>query len=397
MHKLPSLLVIGATLALSAFAVSASPTPTADWAITISMSPSSVQVGGSTTWSGVVTNNGVTVAGQAVELLGYIGPGCGGSNYGGSTLVTDGSGAYADSGHIALSPGLYSFDASVLDNNVNRNVLARSGCVNLTVTIVRPDIVPPTLTVPGHLTIEATGPSGAGVTYTASATDDLDPNPTVACSPPSGSVFQLGVTTVSCTGTDASGNRASGTFTVTVADRTPPVLTLPAGKVVDATGPNGATVPYTATATDTVNPSPTLTCSPPSGSRFAIGTTTVNCTATDEAGNKTSGSFTVEVVRVKPLIGAPTTTPAKAIAGKRLTVTFKVTRSDNGTPLASGRMTCDASIQGRVIQHAEQFTSGVARLAFTIPKNAKGKLLKVRLTINLAGQSATKIATFHVK
>ena len=50
-----------------------------------------------------------------------------------------------------------------------------------------------------------------------------------------------------------------------------------------------------------------------------------------------------------------------------------------------------------MIRHAEQFTNGVARLAFTIRKNAKGKLLTVRLTIKLGGQSATKIATFRVK
>lgn len=59
-------------------------------------------------------------------------------------------------------------------------------------------------------------------------------------------------------------------------------------------------------------------------------------------------------------------------------------------------LACDPSIQGKVIRHAEQFTHGVARLSFTIPKNAKGKLLKVRLTIKVSGRSTTKIATFHI-
>jgi hypothetical protein len=36
-------------------------------------------------------------------------------------------------------------------------------------------------------------------------------------------------------------------------------------------------------------------CSPASPHAFAIGTATVNCTATDHAGNATSGSFTVKV------------------------------------------------------------------------------------------------------
>jgi hypothetical protein len=99
---------------------------------------------------------------------------------------------------------------------------------------------------------------------------------------------------------------------------------------------------------------------------------------------------------VKPLIGAPTTTPRKAAAGKRFTVVFPVTRSDTGAPLTSGKMICGPSVQGKVISHAESFKNGNARLAFTIPKNAKGKLLKVKLTIEYGGKSTTKVSTFHV-
>jgi len=39
---------------------------------------------------------------------------------------------------------------------------------------------------------------------------------TVVCNPPSGSCFPLGVTTVTCTATDASGNTATCSFTITV-------------------------------------------------------------------------------------------------------------------------------------------------------------------------------------
>ena len=122
----------------------------------------------------------------------------------------------------------------------------------------------------------------------------------MTCKPPSGSTFPLGVTTVSCTATDASGNSATGSFTITVVDTTAPTLTLPANKVVDATRLGGAVVSYTATATDTVDPSPAVTCSPPSGSLFAIGTTTVGCSATDASGNAATSTF---VVRVKGAAG----------------------------------------------------------------------------------------------
>lgn len=76
---------------------------------------------------------------------------------------------------------------------------------------------------------------------------------------------------------------------------TPPVLQLPASITAEATSASGAAVPYTATATDDFDPSPVVSCSPASGSTFPLGTTTVTCTATDAAGNSSSGSFTVTV------------------------------------------------------------------------------------------------------
>jgi hypothetical protein len=78
------------------------------------------------------------------------------------------------------------------------------------------DTTAPMLNLPGNITEEATEPTGATVSYTATATDDTDPNMPVDCSPVSGSTFTIGTTTVECTATDSSGNTASGSFTVTV-------------------------------------------------------------------------------------------------------------------------------------------------------------------------------------
>jgi hypothetical protein len=68
------------------------------------------------------------------------------------------------------------------------------------------DTVPPTLTVPASITTNATGPGAASVSYTVSATDTADPNPTVACDPPAETVFTIGDTTVRCIATDLAGN-----------------------------------------------------------------------------------------------------------------------------------------------------------------------------------------------
>ena len=82
-------------------------------------------------------------------------------------------------------------------------------------------------------------------------------------------------------------------------DRKGPTLKVPANMTVEASSPTGKAVSYSATATDGVDPAPVVTCLPASGAMMGIGTTTVNCTAKDAAGNASTGSFTVK------MLGAP--------------------------------------------------------------------------------------------
>jgi X-Pro dipeptidyl-peptidase len=71
--------------------------------------------------------------------------------------------------------------------------------------------------MPDDVAVETTSADGIAVTYTPpTATDNEDPNPVVTCAPPSGSVFAVGTTTVTCTARDAHGNTASDTFEVKV-------------------------------------------------------------------------------------------------------------------------------------------------------------------------------------
>jgi hypothetical protein len=60
-------------------------------------------------------------------------------------------------------------------------------------------------------------------TVTAIAGGVFHSNINVVCNPPSGSVFPVGTTTVTCTATDAAGNIASCSFNVTVNDTECPV------------------------------------------------------------------------------------------------------------------------------------------------------------------------------
>lgn len=96
--------------------------------------------------------------------------------------------------------------------------------------------------------------------------------------------------------TVACGDTAHLNVTVEAEDHTPPVLTLPSNITVPAMGPTGATVSFTATAVDAVDGPRAVACVPASGTLFAIGVTTVNCTASDSHGNASSGSFTVTVL-----------------------------------------------------------------------------------------------------
>jgi hypothetical protein len=83
-------------------------------------------------------------------------------------------------------------------------------------TVTVRDGTSPVLELPKDMTVEATTRDGATVPYPASATDAVDGPVPVACTPASGSLFQVGVTTVTCSATDRAGNTAKGGFTVTV-------------------------------------------------------------------------------------------------------------------------------------------------------------------------------------
>jgi HYR domain len=170
------------------------------------------------------------------------------------------------------------------------------GSAAFTVTVQ--DKTAPSVTVHEPKPVEATGPDGAVVTWDpATATDDVDGGRDVSCDRDSGATFPVGTRTVTCTATDTHGNSGTATFAVEVTDTTAPALTLPKDITVEATSPNGAVVTYDASAVDLVDGTVDISCTPASGSQFALDqSATVNCSATDAHGNPTTGTFSVSVV-----------------------------------------------------------------------------------------------------
>lgn len=78
-------------------------------------------------------------------------------------------------------------------------------------------------------------------------------------------------------------------------DKTPPVMTIPSDMNVNAPDDTGTVVTFSATATDAISGSSTVTSLPASGSLFPVGPTIVTCLGTDALGNTATGSFTVKV------------------------------------------------------------------------------------------------------
>jgi trimeric autotransporter adhesin len=155
----------------------------------------------------------------------------------------------------------------------------------------------PVLTLPASPVVaEATSASGAVVTFTVSALDAEEGTIATMSTPASGSIFPVGDTIVNVSTTDSGLLTTSNSFIVRVRDTIAPIVTVPSNISVPASSLAGAVVNFSVTANDTVNGALPAIANPASGSVFAIGTTTVNVTATDAASNVGSASFTVTVV-----------------------------------------------------------------------------------------------------
>ncbi|MEW5847632.1 MAG: HYR domain-containing protein [Myxococcota bacterium] len=154
---------------------------------------------------------------------------------------------------------------------------------------------PPVLSLPSNMVLEGNTLGGRVVTFSASATDESGSVP-VTCSHSSGQLFPVGVTTVSCSASDPLGQVTNGSFTITITDTRPPLVSITIPKTVYTSNPGGAVVNYTVRATDVVSGNLTATCTPyASGSMFPVGRTTLVCRATDAVGRTGSASALVTV------------------------------------------------------------------------------------------------------
>lgn len=170
---------------------------------------------------------------------------------------------------------------------------------SFTFNVIVRDTIAPDLSVPSDITTNANSKEGSIVHFDTSAVDIVDGNTIVECTPSSGSMFAVGRTTVSCSSSDKSGNKATKQFIVDVVDVAPKVV-VPGDETVEATSSNGAVVIFSSSSSDVVDGSDKTTCNPSSGSTFKIGENSVTCTATDKAGKTGTKSFKITVDDTTP-------------------------------------------------------------------------------------------------
>jgi hypothetical protein len=207
------------------------------------------------------------------------------------------------SGSSVSGTGSHPITVTVKDADNNETTCVVAFTVN--------DTTAPTINCPPNITKSTDlNQCAAIVSFAPTATDNCSGVGTPTCTPPSGSSFPKGMTTVTCTVKDAANNQSAPcSFTVTVNDTQPPSITCQANITVPAaSGQCGATVGYNAPiVSDNCPGVGTPLCAPLSGSTFPKGTTTVTCTVKDAANNQSACSFTVTVVDTQaPTIVCPT-------------------------------------------------------------------------------------------
>ncbi|MHB1988308.1 MAG: choice-of-anchor Q domain-containing protein [Acidimicrobiales bacterium] len=129
---------------------------------------------------------------------------------------SSGAGVCSVSGTDGSTVTFTGVGSCVIDANQAGNTdYLPAATVTFTVTVIDADLA---ITTPANITTPATGANGATVDYTVPTATDEGATPTVTCTSPSGSVFPVGTTTVTCkaSSSDDTNSPVSTTFTVTV-------------------------------------------------------------------------------------------------------------------------------------------------------------------------------------
>ncbi len=242
-------------------------------------------------WESIIQNGSV-----GTEILGVIAPNSGlgytlNLNTVGIQVVQDWiSGSSSNNGFLIKSSGTN-------DGIDFRSREANSGNrPQLKIEYILPessgdDTLPPVVSAPSDMVVEATGQLSQIDIGTASATDDIAVASITNNSPPE---FPLGTTDVMWTATDTSGNIGTDMQKITVQDTTPPLINAPVNVSVTTLSSEASVNLGNPSVTDNVEVNNITNNAP---AMFPLGTTAVTWTATDHVGNSSNDTQMVTVVQ----------------------------------------------------------------------------------------------------
>ncbi len=286
------------------------------------------------------TNTGCTATGVAL----------------GTPVTADNCGVASVSNNApaAFPIGITTVTWTVTDNSGNK------ATCDQTVTVS--DNIPPTITCPTNVTATTnTGCTATGVALGTPVTADNCGVASVSNNAPA--AFPIGITTVTWTVTDNSGNKATCDQTVTVSDNIPPTITCPAN--VTATTNTGCSATGVALGTPvTADNCGVATVSNNAPAAFPLGITTVTWTVTDNSGNKVTCDQTVTVSdNILPTITCPANITATTNTG------CTATGVALGTPV-----TADNCGVASVTNNAPvAFPIGITTVTWTVTDNSGNK------------------------
>jgi gliding motility-associated-like protein len=248
---------------------------------------------------------------------------------------------------------------TALDNYGNQSTCSFTVTVN--------DVTPPAIECPPNITLAADAQCKATFTLPPASVSDNCSGATWT-SNQADNIFPLGPTVVIYTATDASGNKASCSFTVTVEDKIKPIFVeLPVDIFATAENSCKAKVSWNLPkTTDNCTEEPMLTVSHDKDYEFPLGATKVKYTAVDAAGNSDTCSFRV-------VVSNPTD---PKIEGEPATVTVNAEKKSDSTTVTwdepAATVQCGEVTVEKSHEPGSKFPIGITPVTYTFT-DATGK------------------------
>ncbi|GAB5432144.1 MAG: hypothetical protein EpisKO_15140 [Epibacterium sp.] len=306
--------------------------------------------------------------------------------------------------------GSYDFPVGETTVTMSASDAAGNDATPVTFKVVVSDEESPALTAPSNQ--EITTESGAStasldVTDLGSVSDNVDSSLSITYYVGSAALsgaydFPLGDTTVTMMASDAAGNSAQDTFTVTVnpGDATAPVLTAPSDQTAaTAVGASTAALDVTSLGSGSDNLDDVVTIIYKVGDTvldgaydFPIGETTVTMDATDAAGNAAAQvSFTVTITpgdATAPVLTAPSDQTAATAVGAS-TAALDVTSLGSGSDNLDDVVTIIYKVGDTVLDGAYDFPIGETTVTMDATDAAGNAAAQVSFTVTITPGDAT--------